>query len=112
MRLWRGVQHRAQGRKNVHGRFLHFRALGRGVNALFSSAISASYSTGAGVTPLESDGIENKPKEIYRADYRASVFAIDNVDMSFLLELDETVVTTRSSIRKLDSSSALVLDGW
>ena len=62
---------------------------------------------------LQTEG-SSTPKEIFRADYSPPAFSIEHVKLSFLLDLDDTVVTSRSSIaRSTDSTGdhSLVLDG-
>jgi len=57
----------------------------------------------------------DQPEVVYRNDYRASHFAIDRVDLDFVLGDGETLVSTRMEVRREESSknsdSPLVLDG-
>lgn len=68
-------------------------------------------------TETETDKISSTPQEIFRVDYRPPSFSIEHVHLSFMLDLDDTVVTTRSSISRSSSSAdstghqPLVLDG-
>jgi hypothetical protein len=85
---------------------------------------AASSSAATATSPLECESASNcdpAPQEIFRADYRPPSFSVSHVDLSFQLGLEDTVVTTRSSIarmmeRRADSSRTststdLVLDG-
>ena len=75
--------------------------------ALAGLASSAAASAGPA---LAAPGIP--PKEYFRRDYLPSDFAIPEINLSFQLSADETIVTTRSQIVPQGSAAVdLVLDG-